>query len=268
MSSVLPIGRAIIHRKSGRIVGPIAPIYTEDWPYQEVSSRETLWRYLDFNKFEDLLKTSAIYFSRPDRFVDPFEGRYSNGNKNSLSKSEEAFRRSYHIADNHEGSADYQDLHRNVIFISCWHRNTHDTYKMWDAYTKTTDSVVITTTVKALKVHLPASVIQYGVTYAPLDAPRTEFSHNSLFFYQPIELSFEREYRLLRQPGEDEEFFPDKLEDSYRRILIPLRKVVHRVIVHPEACNDTKRKVHELIREKCQGLHASDSKLKKRILHD
>lgn len=42
----------------------------EDWPFTEVDPSEILWRYMTWKKFEDLLRTSALYFSRPDRFDD------------------------------------------------------------------------------------------------------------------------------------------------------------------------------------------------------
>ena len=69
-------------------MGPIAPIHKEDWPFQDVADHETLWRYLDLCKFEDLLKTSTLYFARSDRFCDPFEGRFSPGNQFQESESE------------------------------------------------------------------------------------------------------------------------------------------------------------------------------------
>ena len=34
----------------------------------------TLWRYMDFTKFVSLLEKQALFFSKPDRLGDPFEG--------------------------------------------------------------------------------------------------------------------------------------------------------------------------------------------------
>jgi hypothetical protein len=53
---------------------------------------------MDVSKFEDLIKRSVLYFSRPDRFEDPFEGRFSPGNREIASNSEEIFQRLYKIA--------------------------------------------------------------------------------------------------------------------------------------------------------------------------
>ncbi len=93
----------MIHRATGRIVGPIAPISREDWPFTVIRDAEILWRYLDYAKFEDLLKSSTLYFSRPDRFHDPFEGRFSPGNKQTQSDSDIIFRSLYSIPPSPDG---------------------------------------------------------------------------------------------------------------------------------------------------------------------
>ena len=180
----MPFGRALLHRATGRIVGPVSSVYTEDWPLQVVPDNETLWRYLEFFKFEDLLKTSSLYFARPDTFDDPFEGRFSIGNAHGFSKSDLEFRKLYNIANETDVAARH-DLHRNVIFISCWQRSSHELRQMWNAYTKTNDSVVVATSVKALRRFTPTSLMKFGVRYDPLEKARTEFGHNSLFFYKP-----------------------------------------------------------------------------------
>jgi hypothetical protein len=262
MATPLPFGRAIVHRKSGKIVGPIAPIFTEDWPYRHVDHTETLWRYLDFQKFEDLLVRSALYFSRPDRFKDPFEGRFTKGNEIRPSESDFAFRHLYRFQEDQRAALDYHETHRMVVFISCWHRNTHDTLTMWDAYTESSDSVVVSTTVGALRAHLPPTIMQHGVTYKPINEPRTEFSHNSLFFYKPSEYSFEREYRLLRSPAENESFAPSQEADTFRLIPIPVRKVIHRIVIHPAASIRTQRNTHLLLRDYCPSRIATLSKIK------
>ncbi len=119
---------------------------------------------------------------------------------------------------------------------------------MWQAYTSSSDSVVIATSAKALRRFLPEELMKYAVKYAPLDFPRTEFSHNALFYYKPSGYGFEREYRVLRSPHEDEVFYVDKPEDEFRRIPIRTKKIIHRVITHPNAAWETKLKVEELVR--------------------
>jgi hypothetical protein len=254
---VLPFGRVIFNRRTGEIVGPIAPIYTQDWPYQAVADSETLWRYMELPKFEDLLKTSTLYFARADQFHDPFEGRESPGNAEKLSKSEEIFRNLYKI-QTPENWKDSQETLRQVVFISCWHRNTRESWEMWRAYAKTPNSVVIVTSAKALRLFVPEKIMKYGVKYAPLDFPRTEFTHTSLFFYKPSRYGIEHEYRMLRVPEEDESI---NLADVCRRIPIKASKIVHRVITHPHATRETKQRVDQLLRDYLACRRREDSAL-------
>jgi hypothetical protein len=264
MPTPLPFGRAIIHRATGRVMGPITPIFAEDWPFVSVSPNETLWRYLDYSKFENLVSTSTLYFSRPDRFNDPFEGRLTHTDPAIVSESDRVFRQSYRLADDTSTRSAQHDIYRQLVFISCWHRNTHDTLEMWDAYTESSDSVVVSTTVASLLRYMPTFIMQHGVTYMSTDNPRTEFSHNSLFFYKPTEYSFEREYRLLHPPRAGETFHSKNPADTHRRIPIPFLKVIHRIFIHPAASMETQKKVHSILREFHPGRIATISKIKKR----
>lgn len=241
----LPIGRAIIHRATGRIVGPITPIFQEDWPFQPFHDSEILWRYMDVGKFEDLVRSSTLYFSRPDRFIDPFEGRFSLGNSERMSRSDQAFRQAYRIDDS--SMAGYPEIHRTVVFISCWHRNTRESSEMWRAYTSSPESIVVTTSAKALRRFLPAKIMKYAVKYAPLDFPRTEFSHNALFYYKPSAYRIENEFRLLRSPEPNESFYSNNPADAYRRIQINTKKILHRVITHPAATQIFKERVDKFL---------------------
>ena len=39
-----------------------------------------IWRYMDFTKYIALLIEKALFFSRADHLLDPFEGSISRGN--------------------------------------------------------------------------------------------------------------------------------------------------------------------------------------------
>jgi hypothetical protein len=132
---------------------------------------------------------------------------------------------------------------------------------MWKAYTRSPESVVITTSAKALKQFLPREIMKFAVRYAPLDFPRTEFSHNSLFFYKPSEYHIEQEFRLLRSPEKDEVFDFSAPKDAFRKIPIRTRKIVHRVITHPQASDRTKTRVDDMLRTWLPGVRRCNSAL-------
>lgn len=214
-------------------------------------------------KFEDLLKTQTLYFARPDQFEDPFEGLFSPGNGERQSKSDEVFHSLYRIAEDTHPTG-YERIHRNVVFINCWHRNRRESFQMWRAYTKSTASVVVTTSVKAVLRFIPGAIMKSTVKYASLDMPRTRFGHNALFFYKPTNYSFERELRLLRSPAEDEVFHSEREEDKFRRVAVPVHKLIHRVITHPHADVCTKTKVNRLLSAYLPRLRCEDSALRMR----
>jgi hypothetical protein len=257
-----PKYRAMIDRRTGKIVGPVVPIDTGDWPYSELPPSEILWRYTDIWKFEDLLARSALYFSRPDKFKDPFEGRFSPANSAKMSPSDAAFYAAYRItlSANKEREA-AQEATRHFVFISCWQREEKESLEMWNAYTSGPESVVIATSAKALYRFVPGRIVKSPVKYHRDDFPRTEFGPTALFFYKPLRYSFEHEFRMLLTAGDNESVSWDDPADFGRHVPITLKKIVHRVITHPRASNEFKAKVDELMRKHLKHREREDSAL-------
>lgn len=89
----------------------------------------TLWRYLDFAKFRSLLETKTLYFTRDDRFEDPWEGmpspefvrRFRAQNKGAP-------------ADRLEGLVQVFCKMRETFFVSCWCASEHESAAMWKLY--------------------------------------------------------------------------------------------------------------------------------------
>jgi len=256
-----PTHRAIIHRLSGKIVGLVVPIDPKDWPYGELHPSEILWRYMDIRKFEDLLARSALYFSRPDKFTDPFEGRLSAANATTMSPSDAAFYAAYHIEYPTAEAKQTQEIMRHCVFISCWHRSTKESREMWDAYTSGPESVAIATSAKALYRFVRANIVKSPVKYHDDDFPRTEFSHTALFFYKPRRYSFEREFRMLLTPDEHESISYDDPADFRRYVPIALKKIIHRVITHPRASDGFKTRVDCQLDHYLKCVNREDSSL-------
>jgi hypothetical protein len=259
LESKTPIGQVMIDRRTGMPVGPVAPINPADWPYSDIAHSEILWRYLDFWKFEDLLRKSALYFARCDRFKDPFEGRFSPANSVKISASQKALLDAYPISWSHQEAEARQEITRHCVFISCWHRAKQENREMWDAYTSGPESVLITTSAKALYRFIPDAIVKSVVKYESLDLPRTEFSHSSLFLYKPPDYRFENEFRLLRFLGEKEAVSYDDPADHGRHVPIRLNKIIHRVITHSKATEQFKAKVENLMRQHLKHIRRENS---------
>jgi len=253
-----PTYRVVIDRRTGQPVGPPVPIHPEDWPYGKLRVSEQLWRYMDFRKFEDLSQNSALYFSRPDKFKDPFEGRFSPGNSTKMSASDAAFHAAYGIAPVGKELEASQEIMRQCVFISCWQRNKAESREMWEAYTSGSESVAISTSAKALYTFIPTQIVKSPVKYHADDFPRTEFSHTAIFFYKPKSYSFEREFRMLLTPGEQESI---SLDEVGRRVPMNLKKIVRRVVTHPKASKEFKLKVDAVMKQYLKHLRREDSTL-------
>lgn len=253
-----PAHRVVIDRRTGQPVGPPVPIHAEDWPYGEIAPSETLWRYMDFWKFEDMLKSSALYFARPDQFEDPFEGRCSPGNATTMSASDADFYAAYNIAPLGKQLDAAQEIMRRVVFISCWQRGGKEHRQMWDAYTGGPESVAICTSAKALYKFVDGQIEKSPVKYHGDSFPRTGFDHISLFFYKPARYSFENEFRMLLTPGEHESIPGNEIG---RRVPIRLNKIVRRVVTHPKASKEFKAKVDNLLKQFLPCVKREDSAL-------
>lgn len=250
-SSAIIGSRCITHRASGVDVTVPAPIYREDWPYGTVHPKQALLRYMDFWKFEDLFQTQTLYFSRADKIKDALEGMPSPEGVQGTSESDLAFQKTaLRVEPSYEDLLAYRKIAKGCTFVNCWHINTIDTPEMWDAYTETSDSVLIVTTAESLQASLKQPVMMSPVKYVSSDTPRTEFGERSLFFYKDSSYEFEQEFRLLI----DLMMFggsvsTDDPSDYFRRIPIDLSTLVQFIQPHPNADDETKGKIAALVKK-------------------
>jgi hypothetical protein len=176
--------RFIRHRPTGAIAGPLVPVYADEWPYRIPPDSQTVWRYMDPWKFESMLRRSALYFRRCDKFPDPLEGRLSNRFIHGTSKSDRAFVSAYNVEQDYDKEAAAQEVTRGCVFVNCWHMGDAESERMWKKYTTTPDSVVITSTVGDLRAAMGAEIVLAGIRYVPLTTPRIKFSELTVFFYK------------------------------------------------------------------------------------
>jgi hypothetical protein len=148
------------------------------------------------------------------------------------------------------------------MFVNCWHMDTGESDRMWKEYTTTPDSIVITSSVKALQRVIPrGEVTMSAVTYVSEDVPRTEFDHSSIFFYKDDSFCYERELRLLRPLHDGDQVFVDRKEDFARRIPVNLRLLVHRVILNKQISTSARQRASELVRQYCRRAVIQESSL-------
>jgi hypothetical protein len=121
---------------------PIEPVFGESEPE---NPKAPIWRYVDFWKFEDLVKTGQIYFRRSDKFDDPNEGLPPSEYERVLNLN------AFDIKDIRERDHHIGTLaqFRQSYYVNCWHLDMGETAKMWGKYGK--DGVAIISRYDLLK---------------------------------------------------------------------------------------------------------------------
>ena len=101
--------------------------------------KDTVWRYMSFEKFANILATGSLFFSRADKYDDKFEGYIP-----------ELIMRYYESAGMH-----FNPELRQYIMCNCWHHGDEESMAMWDKYHLRNNGIAIKTTMENLKSSLP-----------------------------------------------------------------------------------------------------------------
>lgn len=117
--------------------------------FTPLADETMIWRYMNFCKFQSILETESIWFSRSDKFSDKFEATPTKKNK------EEEARRII-IENRHEKPWNLTDttiidLLPQHFGVSCWHINDSENRRMWDDYIPEKEGIAIQSTFGRLK---------------------------------------------------------------------------------------------------------------------
>jgi hypothetical protein len=154
-----------------------------------------IWRYFKFERFVDILKTHSLWFSRPFRFEDQWEGlfppsyirrtrQYADANGIPFEEFDRDFRRRLL-------------RHRYAHFVNCWHMSDHESDAMWKLYALAKSGIAIQSTVgdvkECLRPHNSGRVIYYDPSH-DVRSPTIFGPHDILFKRNAF--SWEQEYRF------------------------------------------------------------------------
>ena len=218
------------------------------YEYDVPDGNTKLWRYLDFTKFISLLETSNLFFTRSDRFDDPFEG--ARGFKHQYSEAYEAIEK-FKILEiktryQQEGKLTpsntelqhivnkemlavrekYTKL-RETVFISCWHANEKESEGMWKLYTSVlSQGVAITTSVEHLCNSINDPNFQIGkVNYISYEKPLT--FQQKPYWYKRDAFKHEQEVRVV--------ILDNTLKEYGKNVSVDLNTMIDAVYVSPTA---------------------------------
>ena len=115
--------------------------------------KDSLWKYMSFEKFVSLLSTKTLFFTRSDKFDDPFEGftppsvrsiyQYATNRleKDDLKMSAKSQGTTLKLLENW----------RKYVMCSCWHHSDEESMAMWEKYHMHNGGIAIKTTVEDFK---------------------------------------------------------------------------------------------------------------------
>ncbi len=151
---------------------------------------DTVWRYMSFEKFADILATESLFFTRADKYDDKFEGYVPQSTTLSYESS---------------GSQIVPNF-RQYIMCNCWHHGDEESMAMWDKYHLRNNGIAIKTTIENLKNSLPdepnvfIGKIEYIEDYNQIDmledvAPEIWLHYP--YFYKRTPFKYEQEVRAI-----------------------------------------------------------------------
>ena len=161
---------------------------------KQPAEHDTLWRYMNFEKFANILATGSLFFTRADKYDDKLEGYIP-----------EAIMRYYGSPNVRIGS----NL-RQYIMCNCWHKGTEESMAMWDKYHIRNSGIAIKTTMENLKNCLPdtpnifigkvdydvESIENQNQIEVPEDLSIENLLHY-LYFYKRKPFAYEQEVRAI-----------------------------------------------------------------------
>jgi len=200
---------------------------------------------MDYYKFEDLLKTSELYFSRIDKQNDNHEGKILV----EPPFSEVEFFRT-----------PYEGLSKNT-YISCWRMDYNLNNNIWDEYCNNSDSIAIESTYKKLcdSIIICERDIIIGIVEYEYDENKLKEEMNYIYMFKLPEYKWEAELRAViplqsyLYSSKDGKINPGEVPDDYMRVLINLDTLIYRVHISPKATLAFANKVKTLI-DRCPNL--------------
>jgi hypothetical protein len=202
-------------------------------------------RFISFEKFKYLITKKKLYFSPASQFEDDREGYYTNRDYQNSEKQLTNWgldANALNIAS--EARKKIAGISQSAVVISCWTTAPINDSRMWEEYAKTSDSVVLESTVGRLRSTLGAEFLIVPVRYLNFNEHEIPKEHSlQPFFFKRDTYAWEREIRII---GEME---MGKKIGSPREVSVELSTLIGKVGIHPLASDNFFQSVNMLLQE-------------------
>jgi len=218
---------------------------------QPIDLKVSLWRYLDFVKFEWFVDNNRLFFPVTKYLGNDYlEGTQPVGDQNwwqELQENAETDEKRQIIKNNRKLISKFSNGFLRHYYVNCWHMNSIENMRMWESYTKDSNSVVIRTSYNVLKESIPDYLNIGMVRY--IDYSSERLPSLNLFQYithKHISFQFENEVRAVAFPPAGDQNNVNHFQDSlfekkgspgfkFFAPLVDINKIILDTFLHPKS---------------------------------
>ncbi|MFO7559237.1 MAG: hypothetical protein R6X10_10445 [Desulfobacterales bacterium] len=192
-----------------------------------------VWRYMDFTKFVSLIESQRLYFTRADRFKDPFEGSWPKVNVAMREIVPEGIPPDGHDAylkATRDLGGHFKNS-RRFMAINCWCMNEYESAAMWKLYLKSDEGIAIQSTYAKLKQSLIDDERIYLGKVKYIDYDKEYIGGGNVlnpFVHKRKSFEHEQEIRVIVSK------WPTRIEKSLQ-IKVDIETLIERIYVAPSA---------------------------------
>jgi hypothetical protein len=228
------------------------PFYEHMFKDHNIGSGTKIWRYMDLSKFLSMIDTNSLYFTRADKFDDPYEGTTNLLTKITRREKFQNIDETTHLV------IDQLPLfQRKFTAINCWHASSYESAAMWGLYLKSGEGIAIQTTYKNLcdSFNPEESDIYVGKgKYVDFETEGLDDSGANTFMYKRKSFEHEKEIRALYRNlpiGENgwTNLESKPLFDHGIKINVDLNRLIDKVYIAPTSPSYLKELVVSLLKK-------------------
>jgi hypothetical protein len=211
-----------------------------------------LWRYMNLEKFFDLITSSEIYFTNVSQLTDKYEGTIPKRNYYSLQKKMESEGMNKEdIVFELEKLGQKVDRFRELTLVNCWTLAQNESYALWKIYLdgskggiaiKTTASRIVDAFNNGGESNaddIIFSIVEYKDFIEDVNNQLQWITRKSNFY------EFENEARLIILHTEDNQ--PSYNVINGRRYKVNIGRLIDRIYISPFSPGWFRRSLHKTI---------------------
>mgnify|MGYP003493761337 FL=1 len=218
-------------------------------PFAALDDGLLVRRFMDEFKFRKLLTTQSLYLAPASAFEDEFEGHYSSRDHAVWDSQLAGW--GFGPEGRHRASQAKAAMARHnqgAVVISCWTTAPADEPRMWDEYGKSTQSVMVETTVGRLRRSLGTGYLIVPVRYFDFEREAIPKAHAlQPFCYKRKHFDWEREVRVIGAMK------MGKKIGTAKRAPVSMKTLLTKIGIHSEAPQEFIDSVHQLVQRKLPG---------------